>query len=84
MQDTAVLMAGETRPASQNDPAPDITADETQKPDGENSFQVAHGLNRKLMGSEKNGTMLLSVIIVAAVVVLLFLYGRFLRGKHRK
>lgn len=84
VQDTAVLMAGETRPASQNDPAPDITADETQKPDGENSFQVAHGLNRKLMGSEKNGTMLLSVIIVAAVVVLLFLYGRFLRGKHRK
>lgn len=84
VQDTAVLVDGTGLPASQGDPVQEADSGETQQPSGESGFQVARGLNRRLTGSEKDGTVLLCAIIAAAAAVLLFLYGRYLRGKRRR
>ena len=88
VRDTATLVdsraLSDSQSASPQDAAAQTASGETQQPDGESSFQVARGLNRRLLGSEKGGTMLLGAILVAAMVVLLFLYGRYLRGKRRR
>ena len=84
VKDTAVLTDSMQQSALPNRTAEDTPDAQEQSDEQESGFQIARGHSRRLSVSEKNGTLLLCVVAVSAVIVLLLLYGRFLRGKRRK